>query len=97
MLVKLDEPFGGMRPIISADDPVPRIADQLLLVVNDQSIMENGNAGLLQQFAALVPARSFPDNIVALPFSGRFGGIHQGWGLTIERARLAVRVGLVVI
>src|SRR5258706_8516968 len=65
--------------------------------MNNDAIMQNGDISLLYQLAIFIPARRFPNDIVGLPFTGRFRGIHQRRLLAVDRRGLPIGICRVIV
>jgi hypothetical protein len=63
------------------------------MVLHDDAVVQHRNHRLLGQFALIVPARRFEDDVVGLPFTRGLAGIHQRRRLAINRARLPIGIG----
>ena len=60
--------------------------------MHDDAIEEDRDLGGGDHFAVLGDG-SFEDDVVALPFALRGGGVHEGWELAVDGTGLAVGVG----
>ena len=67
-------------------------AVEFLVVVDDHAIVDDSDKCRALQFAISIFG-SGEEDIVALPFSLRSGGIDHGWSLAVEGAGLTVGVG----
>ena len=87
----------GDPPIVHAAANAVGAADEFGLMLHDDAVEKDGDAGFLDQFVGGVPSRGFPDDVISLPFAGRLGGVDQRWHLPVKSARLAVGVRLVMV
>ena len=82
----------GFRLGVSPDAAMKGGAVEFLFVVNHDAVVNDSDVGFFDQFAVR-PAGVFENDIVALPFAGRFAGVDSGRLLAVHSACLAVRVG----
>ena len=67
-----------------------RRAEERLLVMNQDPVLEHGDDGRANELMVLVPARSLKNYVEGLPLAGLFAGVDQRRGLAVERAAFAV-------
>src|SRR6187397_1906229 len=72
-----------------------RWTHQFLAVVQQDAIQEYGHERRLYEPRAF-ETRRLKDDVIRLPLAGSASGVHQRRPLSIQRARLSVRVGEVV-
>ncbi len=75
---------------------VGRRANQFLVVLDQNVVVENGHPRGMDDFAVFEHRRAVND-IEALPFARRAGGVCQGRVLALDGAQLAVEVGVVLM
>jgi hypothetical protein len=63
----------------------------------NETVVQDGDSGFLQELAGSVPTRRFENQIVGLPFAGWAGGVDEWWLLAVERGGLAIGAGGVVV
>ena len=66
------------------------------MVLDQYAVLNDGDIGRTLFGSVFIKDRCLKDNIIALPFTGRQAGIHQGNGLLIDASGLAVVVGFVL-
>src|SRR6266852_2761727 len=70
---------------------------QLHVILNEDAVVEGGDAGWAQEFAGGVEARSVKNDVVNLPLAGRARGVYLGRELAVDGGGLAVGVGFVFV
>lgn len=78
------------------DSAVEGRAVEFLFVMDRDAVVNDGDVGFFDQFA-VCPTGVFKNDVVALPFAGRFAGVNSGRLLAVHSACLAVGVGGIVI
>jgi len=84
-----------MGRLVVCDPLVFNGPDELLAVVQEHAVMDDGHIGLLGQLAA-IPSGGFKNDVVALPDPWGLGGITQGRELAVHCPDLSVGIGLVL-
>ena len=78
--------------------PFPsRSTAQVHMIMNQDTIMENGKGCPLHDLTVITKYRPMKNNVVALPFPGFTTGIHIRFLTPIQCTRLAIRIGAVPI
>src|SRR5690606_27903853 len=67
------------------------------VVLHQHAVVQHGDARGGEQPATFGEARRLPDDVVGLPGARHARGVHQRDGLLVDRGRLAVRIGGVVV
>ena len=65
---------------------------KLDIVLDENAVMEDGDTGGAQQFAAGIETRAVEDDVVGLPLARRARGVHEWRILAVNGASLAVGV-----
>src|SRR5262245_52920489 len=86
-----------MDIVIGADVLMGRGAGVFTLMMQDHSVMDDGDIGFFNDLLGGIPARRLEDDVVTLPLSRGFAGVHQRRDLAIEGATLAIRVGGILV
>src|SRR5712692_9277687 len=70
---------------------------QLHVILNEDAVVEGGDAGWAQEFAGGVETRSVKNDVVNLPLAGRARGVYLRGKLAVDSGGLAVGVCLVFV
>src|SRR5712692_3906331 len=70
---------------------------QLHVILNEDAVVEGGDAGWAQEFAGGVETRSVKNDVVNLPLAGRARGVYLRRKLAVDSGGLAVGVCLVFV
>ena len=97
VFVEFDKAARGVGFIVIPEAAVGCAAVEFLAVVDDHSVVNDGDVGFLGELTAFIPEWGLPDDVVGLPFAGRAGGVHERGLLTVDGGGLAVGVGQVVV
>ena len=65
------------------------------MIVNHQSVVQRGDESRALERAVGIESRGSKEHVVGLPFAGLAAGIHDRRLLLVDRATLAIEVGLI--
>ena len=84
-------------PVVHAAADAVGAANQLRPVLDHHPVEQDGDAGFLHHSFVDIPAWRFKDDVISLPFARRPGGVDERRHLPVNRPRLTVGVGLVLV
>ena len=67
------------------------------VILHQHAIVDHAHARRMRESSRCIEARPVKDDVVALPLARRSTRIHQRRVLAVDRRRLAIRVGRVVV
>ena len=96
MFVKFD--IAVRRMGLERDDlAMVGAAEESAAVMEDDAIVNDSDVTGFGLFSGIIPAWSFENDVVGLPFAGTFAGVYEGRGLAVNGARLAIGIGLIIV
>ena len=66
-------------------------------MMNKDSVLQDGDDSAFGKFALFVKTRHLVDDVVRLPFTGTAARINKRWELAINRSRMSVGIGVVLV
>src|SRR5262245_35022192 len=96
MILQNDRPFAVLS-VGRKDWFVSGPAEYFRMILDQDAVVQRGERRFLLDIAAVAEDRRVINDVVGLPFAGFAAGVDQRRVLLINRAGLAVEVGLVVV
>ena len=96
MVLKHQRLFERMLRIFRMAD-VRACAEKFDVILNQNTVVQNGDCGFLRHVASVVKSRRMENDVIGLPLPGLAAGIDERRRLLVKRSGLSVKISRVLV